>query len=326
MSAYQLEVSDLRVKYRTFEGTVSAVNDLSFSLERGKTIGLVGESGAGKTTTALAIMGLIPAPPGEVESGRVLFEGQDLLSLPEREMKRIRGNRISMIFQDPMTSLNPVLTVGLQISEALMAHQNLSGAEAEARAREMLEKVQIPGNRYHEYPHEFSGGMRQRVVIAMALACNPALIIADEPTTALDVTIQAQVLELMRQLKDEFQMSMIMITHDLGVVSEVCDAVAVMYAGRIVEMGSLEQIFEDSWHPYTKGLFDCIPDIENDNSVIQPITGLMPDPLELPSGCAFHTRCPRCMEVCKAAVPARHEAGGHQVFCHLFNQNSERGS
>ncbi|OPZ39968.1 MAG: Oligopeptide transport ATP-binding protein OppD [Synergistetes bacterium ADurb.BinA166] len=320
MNGPLLEVSDLSVVYRTYEGTVAAVNGLGFSLHRGRTLGLVGESGAGKTTTALSIMGLVPSPPGVVESGRIIFDGQDLLRLPEREMKRIRGNRISMIFQDPMTSLNPVLTVGLQISEALAAHQDLSEAEAERRAAEMLERVQIPAARYREYPHEFSGGMRQRVVIAMALACNPSLIIADEPTTALDVTIQAQVLELMKSLKEEFATSMIMITHDLGVVGEVCDNVAVMYAGRIVETGSLEQVFSDALHPYTRGLFRCIPDIEEELSVIRPIEGLMPEPLDLPSGCAFHPRCPRCMEICRTRVPEAIERDGHGVMCHLFSE------
>jgi peptide/nickel transport system ATP-binding protein len=318
MNASLLEVSDLKVVYKTYEGTVAAVNGLDFSLDRGKTLGLVGESGAGKTTTALSIMGLVPSPPGVVENGRIAFGGKNLLSLPEREMKKIRGNRISMIFQDPMTSLNPVVTVGVQIAEALVAHQNLSETAAQKRAMEMLEKVQIPGARFKEYPHEFSGGMRQRVVIAMALACNPALIIADEPTTALDVTIQAQVLELMRSLKDEFSTAMIMITHDLGVVGEVCDHVAVMYAGRIVETGSLEQIFAGAKHPYTTGLFRCIPDIEEETSVIRPIEGLMPEPLDLPKGCAFHPRCPQCMHVCRTTLPPVLEENGHKVMCHLY--------
>ncbi len=318
MNGPLLEVSDLKVVYKTYEGTVAAVNGLDFSLHRGKTLGLVGESGAGKTTTALSILGLVPSPPGVIESGRIVFDGRDLLSLPEREMKKIRGNRISMIFQDPMTSLNPVVTVGVQISEALVAHQNLSEEAAEKRAMEMLEKVQIPGARFKEYPHEFSGGMRQRVVIAMALACNPALIIADEPTTALDVTIQAQVLELMRSLKDEFSTAMIMITHDLGVVGEVCDHVAVMYAGRIVETGSLEQIFRGAKHPYTTGLFRCIPDIEEESSLIRPIEGLMPEPLDLPKGCAFHPRCPRCMDVCRTTLPPVSDENGHRTMCHLY--------
>jgi peptide/nickel transport system ATP-binding protein len=225
-----------------------------------------------------------------------------------------------MIFQDPMTSLNPVVTVGVQISEVMAAHQNLSKAEAEKKAMEMLEKVQIPGRRYREYPHEFSGGMRQRVVIAMALACNPGLIIADEPTTALDVTIQAQVLDLMRSLKEEFSTAMVMITHDLGVVGEVCDHVAVMYAGRIVEAGSLEQIFGNARHPYTLGLFRCIPDIEEETSKIRPIEGLMPDPLDLPSGCPFHPRCPECMDVCRTVVPGVLDEDGHRVMCHLYGK------
>ena len=320
MNGPLLEVADLNVIYKTYEGTVAAVNGVEFSLEAGRTLGLVGESGAGKTTTALSIMGLVPSPPGIITSGSVNFAGKNLLSLSEKEMKKIRGNHISMIFQDPMTSLNPVVTVGIQISEALVAHQNLSEAEAEKKAMEMLEKVQIPGQRYREYPHEFSGGMRQRVVIAMALACNPGLIIADEPTTALDVTIQAQVLDLMRSLKEEFSTAMIMITHDLGVVGEVCDHVAVMYAGRIVETGSLEQIFGNARHPYTLGLFRCIPDIEEETSKIRPIEGLMPDPLDLPSGCPFHPRCPQCMDVCRTVVPGVLDDGGHRVMCHLYGK------
>lgn len=323
MTVPLLEVKDLSVIYKTYEGTVAAVNGLSFSLEAGKTLGLVGESGAGKTTTALSIMGLVPSPPGVVTGGTVAFNGRDLLTLPEREMKKIRGNRASMIFQDPMTSLNPVVTVGLQISEALAAHQNLSKIEAEKKAREMLEKVQIPGERYREYPHEFSGGMRQRVVIAMALACNPALIIADEPTTALDVTIQAQVLELMGSLREEFSTAMIMITHDLGVVGEVCDHVAVMYAGRLVETGALEQIFSSALHPYTRGLFRCIPDIEEETSAIRPIEGLMPDPLDLPPGCPFHPRCPEAMEVCRREVPPVTDDRGHKVMCHLYGRGGD---
>jgi peptide/nickel transport system ATP-binding protein len=320
MNGPLLEVADLNVIYKTYEGTVAAVNGVEFSLEAGRTLGLVGESGAGKTTTALSIMGLVPSPPGIITSGSVNFAGKNLLSFSEKEMKKIRGNHISMIFQDPMTSLNPVVTVGVQISEALVAHQNLSEAEAEKKAMEMLEKVQIPGQRYREYPHEFSGGMRQRVVIAMALACNPGLIIADEPTTALDVTIQAQVLDLMRSLKEEFSTAMIMITHDLGVVGEVCDHVAVMYAGRIVETGSLEQIFGNARHPYTLGLFRCIPDIEEETSKIRPIEGLMPDPLDLPSGCPFHPRCPQCMDVCRTVVPGVLDDGGHRVMCHLYGK------
>lgn len=315
-----LDIQDLTIHYITESGNVHAVENLNLTLEHGENLGFVGETGAGKTTTALGIMGLVPNPPGKVMGGKILFEGEDLLKKSERQMRDIRGGKIAMIFQDPMTSLNPVVTVGIQISEALVAHQNLSEAEAEKKAMEMLEKVQIPGQRYREYPHEFSGGMRQRVVIAMALACNPGLIIADEPTTALDVTIQAQVLDLMRSLKEEFSTAMIMITHDLGVVGEVCDHVAVMYAGRIVETGSLEQIFGNARHPYTLGLFRCIPDIEEETSKIRPIEGLMPDPLDLPSGCPFHPRCPQCMDVCRTVVPGVLDDGGHRVMCHLYGK------
>ena len=316
MNGPLLEVSDLSVVYRTYEGTVAAVNGLGFSLHRGRTLGLVGESGAGKTTTALSIMGLVPSPPGVVESGRIIFDGQDLLRLPEREMKRIRGNRISMIFQDPMTSLNPVLTVGLQISEALAAHQDLSEAEAERRAAEMLERVQIPAARYREYPHEFSGGMRQRVVIAMALACNPSLIIADEPTTALDVTIQAQVLELMKSLKEEFATSMIMITHDLGVVGEVCDNVAVMYAGRILELAPTGDLFSRPLHPYTRGLLESIPRMDDRVETLKAIPGMVPSLESLSPGCKFSNRCRWAAPVCEAAEPAMEEArDGHFVRC-----------
>ncbi len=318
-----LTVKDLRVKYRTFEGIVHAVNGVEFEIPEKGTLGLVGESGAGKTTTALSIMRLIPEPPGIVESGSVHFNGRDLQTLSEDEMKKIRGNRISMIFQDPMTSLNPVLTVGLQISEAIVAHQNLSEKEALKKVEEMLEKVQIPAVRHREYPHEFSGGMRQRVGIAMALACNPRLLIADEPTTALDVTIQAQVIELIRSLREEFSTAMMLITHDLGVVGEVCDRVAVMYAGEIVEEGSIGQVFEQPMHPYTMGLFRCIPDIEEDCSVIRPIRGLMPDPFELPSGCCFHPRCPDCRDICSREKPARREEGGHSVRCHLYGKGGD---
>ena len=318
MNTPLLQVKHLNVIYRTFEGVLHAVNGIDLDLEAGGTLGLVGESGAGKTTTALSVMRLVPVPPGEIVSGSVLFEGKDLMSLPEREMMRIRGNRISMIFQDPMTSLNPVLPVGLQISEALEAHQKLGKQEAMKKAGEMLEKVQIPAQRLQEYPHEFSGGMRQRVVIAMALACNPHLIIADEPTTALDVTIQIQVLELMKELRNEFGTAMIMITHDLGVVGEVCDRVAVMYAGEIIEDGSIGQIFDHPMHPYTVGLFRCIPDIEEPTSVIHPIRGLMPDPLAVAQGCCFEPRCPEAMPRCAITRPGCVMADGHRVFCHLY--------
>lgn len=323
MMAALLSINDLWVKYRTFEGVVNAVNGVSVEIPEKGTLGLVGESGAGKTTLALGMMRLIPSPPGKIEKGSVFFEGRDLQKVSEDEMEKIRGNRISMIFQDPMTSLNPVLTVGLQIAEAIVAHQNLGEKEALKKTQEMLEKVQIPAERHKEYPHEFSGGMRQRVGIAMALACNPKLIIADEPTTALDVTIQAQVIELMRDLKEEFSTAMMLITHDLGVVGEVCDRVAVMYAGELVEVGSIEQIFDKPLHPYTVGLFQCIPDIDADVTTIQPIKGLMPDPLDLPLGCCFHPRCPECMDICRIRKPKVFSENGHEVLCHLFSKGSE---
>ena len=318
MNTPLLQVRNLSVVYRTFEGVLRAVNGIDLDLEAGRTLGLVGESGAGKTTTALSVMRLVPTPPGEIVSGSATFEGRDLMTLPEREMMRIRGNRISMIFQDPMTSLNPVLPVGLQISEALEAHQKLGKAEAARKAGQMLEKVQIPAQRLQEYPHEFSGGMRQRVVIAMALACNPRLIIADEPTTALDVTIQIQVLELMKELRNEFGTSMIMITHDLGVVGEVCDRVAVMYAGEIVEDGDIAQIFDQPMHPYTVGLFKCIPNIEEPASTIHPIRGMMPDPLVPMPGCCFEPRCPEATARCATERPGGALVDGRRIRCHLY--------
>ena len=319
-----LSVKDLWVKYKTFEGVVHAVNGVGFDIVERGTLGLVGESGAGKTTTALSLMRLVPSPPGIVERGEIVFDGRALHLLSDEEMQQVRGDQISMIFQDPMTSLNPVLTVGLQISETIMAHQRVSRAEAMKRAHAMMEKVQIPASRSKEYPHEFSGGMRQRVGIAMALACNPRLIIADEPTTALDVTIQAQVIELMRELREEFSTALMLITHDLGVVGEVCDRVAVMYAGEMVEEGSLEQVFDHPLHPYTVGLFRCIPDIEEESTKIEPIMGLMPDPSNLPQGCRFHPRCPECMEVCRTQTPLVFVREGHSVLCHLYRKGGAR--
>lgn len=315
-------IRDLETTFLTDRGPARAVDGLSLDVGRGQTVAVVGESGCGKTMLALSVLRLVPAPAGRITGGRVLFDGTDLLALPEAAMRSIRGNRISMIFQEPMTSLNPVLRVGEQIAEAVRLHRGLRAKEAREAAVEMLRLVGIPGpgERAQAYPHELSGGMRQRVVIAMALACNPGLIIADEPTTALDVTIQAQVLDLMRSLKEEFSTAMVMITHDLGVVGEVCDHVAVMYAGRIVEAGSLEQIFGNARHPYTLGLFRCIPDIEEETSKIRPIEGLMPDPLDLPSGCPFHPRCPECMDVCRTVVPGVLDEDGHRVMCHLYGK------
>ncbi len=296
-----LEVKDLAIEYRTRKSVVQAVNGISFQVPRGTTMGLVGETGAGKTTTALGIMGLIPVPPGKVVSGEILFQGENLLEKSQSDMRSIRGKRISMIFQDPMTALNPILTVGDQICEVIRLHEKLSMHESVAKAKEMLELVGIPGERYNDYPHQFSGGMKQRVVIAIALACNPMLLIADEPTTALDVTIQAQVLLLMNKLKKELGTSLILITHDLGVVAETCESVAIMYAGEIVEIGTLEDIYEHGCHPYTKGLFDSIPDLDVEQTRLKPIAGLMPDPSALPKGCNFALRCPYRTEACEAA-------------------------
>lgn len=298
-----LEIKNLVIEYQTRKSTVQAVNGISLEVPRGTTLGLVGETGAGKTTTALGIMGLIPNPPGKIISGEIYFSGEDLLKKDKAEMRSIRGKQISMIFQDPMTALNPILTVGEQICEVIQLHEKVSKKEAIDKSREMLEMVGIPGDRYNEYPHQFSGGMKQRVVIAIALACNPRLLIADEPTTALDVTIQAQVLQLMNNLKKELNTSMILITHDLGVVAETCENVAIMYAGEIVEVGTLADIYENASHPYTLGLFGSIPDLDVEQKRLKPIAGLVPDPSNLPKGCKFAPRCPyRTPECEKAAI------------------------
>ena len=298
-----LDIKDLVVHYETDDGVVEAVNGIDIQLEKGKTIGLVGETGSGKTTTALSVLRLIPNPPGKVKSGSIQLDGQDLFTLSEAEMEKIRGNDVAMIFQDPMTSLNPVMTVGEQISEVVETHEKISKQEAMKRAKEMLELVGIPGERSGEYPHQFSGGMKQRVIIAIALACNPKLLIADEPTTALDVTIQAQILEIMRQLKKQYNTAMIMITHDLGIVAEMCDEVSVIYAGRIVEHGTLEDVFDRTAHPYTEGLFNSLPNIKDRKAKLKPIPGLMPDPTDLPPGCSFSPRCPYATEECKSGQP-----------------------
>ena len=317
-----LEVRNLEIRYVTDEETVYAVNDISFALQKGESIGLVGETGAGKTTTALGIMGLVPDPPGEVVAGSIMFEGKDLLQLSEKQMREIRGGKISMIFQDPMTSLNPVMTVGEQIAEVVLLHNKISKAEARKRAIEMLEQVGIPGSRCDDYPHQFSGGMKQRVVIAIALACSPELLIADEPTTALDVTIQAQLLELMKKLKREYNTSLILITHDLGVVAKICDKVAVVYAGEIIESGTLKDIYTDKRHPYTIGLFDSLPDIENDAATLKVIQGMVPDPANLPEGCKFHPRCPYATEACKSGtIPPVRISESHMVRCNRFSDS-----
>lgn len=319
-----LDVKDLKIQYQTSDGLVRAVNGISFSIQEGEALGLVGETGAGKTTTALGIMRLVPDPPGKIVGGEVYFQGEDLLKDSAIQMRAHRGKDISMIFQDPMTSLNPVLTVGEQIAEVIRIHEKLSRADAEKRAAEMLEIVGIPAERMTEYPHQFSGGMKQRVVIAIALACSPKLIIADEPTTALDVTIQAQVLELIRDIQEKFKTGMVMITHDLGVVAEICSKVAIMYAGYIVEYGSIADIYKNPCHPYTKGLFGALPNLHEKVKRLSPIDGMMPDPMNLPSGCPFEPRCPHKTARCQERVPENLEVSpNHFVRCVLFAEGGE---
>ena len=316
MSEPILEVKDLTVEYTSGKSIVQAVNGLSFSLEKGEALGLVGETGAGKTTTALSIMRLITSPPGRIKNGEILFEGRNLLELSDKDMQKLRGEKISMIFQDPMTALNPVKTVGDQISEVIRLHEKVSRLEAAAKAKEMLEMVGIPGERYNEYPHQFSGGMKQRVVIAIALACNPALLIADEPTTALDVTIQAQVLAIIEQIIQNLKTTLILITHDLGVVADICQKVAIMYAGEVVEYGTLDHIYNHTLHPYSIGLFESIPNFNESVHRLKPIKGLMPDPTNLPKGCSFCLRCPDCQERCtQEKFPLVEAEPGHFVRC-----------
>ena len=316
-----LDIKDLVIHYETDDGTVEAVNGLDIQLEYGKTLGLVGETGSGKPTTALSILRRGPDPPGVIKNGSITLDGKDILNLPQKDLESIRGNLVSMIFQDPMTSLNPVLTVGEQIAEVIGLHENISEKEAADKAGQMLEVVGIPKERYGEYPHQFSGGMKQRVVIAMALACNPKLLIADEPTTALDVTIQAQVLETMKELREKFGSAMIMITHDLGIIAEVCDEVSVVYAGQIVEHGTLEDVFERTLHPYTEGLFGSLPNIEERRHRLQPIPGLMPDPTDLPKGCCFAPRCKYCTEACTKARPEmKWVSDTHYVRCSRYDE------
>ena len=321
-----LEIRDLTVEYHTNGGVVHAVNGLNLEVAPKETLGFVGETGAGKTTTALSILNLLPHPQGKVISGSIKYNGEEILNKSNKEMTNIRGKKISMIFQDPMTSLNPVMTVGDQIAEGIRLHEHLSKADAHKKALEMLKTVGIRPERAGDYPHQFSGGMKQRVVIAIALACNPELLIADEPTTALDVTIQAQMLELMKGLKDQYNTSMIMITHDLGIVAEICDKVAIMYAGNVVEYGDKVDIFtpEKPHHPYTVGLFDSIPDIYNEQEELKIIKGLTPDPTNLPSGCTFHPRCPYACEACQNQEPKHLEVEpGHTISCHRFYDTKE---
>jgi oligopeptide/dipeptide ABC transporter ATP-binding protein len=317
-----LDVRNLRTTFYTKKGIVKAVDGVSYKINRGESLGLVGESGCGKSVSALSMMRLIPIPPGKIEAGEVWFDGIDLLKLPMRDMRKIRGNRISMIFQDPMTSLNPVLTVGEQVAEAIKLHQALTKQEILQKVVEYFSMVGLPSpeDRLENYPHQLSGGMRQRVGIAMALSCNPSLLIADEPTTALDVTIQAQILEIMANLMREIQTSLILITHNLGLVVELANKVAVMYAGHISEFGRVEHIFENPKHPYTIGLHESIPKISEKRSRLIPIPGDVPDLINPPSGCPFHPRCSKALPVCREEYPQEVEIEpGHQVSCHLYN-------
>lgn len=361
-SANALEIENLSVEFRTDDRTVYAVNGLNLTIRKGQTLGLVGETGAGKTTTGLAVLDLIQSPPGVVTSGRITVNGNDVIRveeepteedagaadkapaakgrkgkaadknkktirMPAKELQKMRGKTVSMIFQDPMTSLNPVLTVEEQIAEVIEYHEHLGHKESIEKARGMLEMVGIPSERGSEYPHQFSGGMKQRVVIAMALACDPDLLIADEPTTALDVTIQAQVLDMMRRLREQNNTSMLMITHDLGIVAEVCDCVSIVYAGSVVEHGTLEDVFDHTLHPYTQGLFNSLPNMEDRSIRLKPIRGLMPDPSNLPEGCAFCDRCDYATERCFHEKPQSvHRNEEHYVVCHLYNEeNIQKG-
>lgn len=311
-----LEIKDLNVHYQSGQATVYAVNGISLQLEKGKTLGLVGETGAGKTTIAKSILRILPDYAVERLEGEICYEGRDILKMPDKELQNLRGHEISMIFQDPMTALNPVKTVSSQIAEGYRRHHGCTRAEANKRAVEMLEMVGISGERADEYPHQFSGGMKQRVVIAMAMACSPRLLIADEPTTALDVTIQAQVLDLIKKVKEENGTAMLLITHDLGVVADVCDTVCVIYAGKIVESGSKEDIFDYPSHPYTQGLFAALPSLDKDADRLTPIRGLLPDPMVPEKGCAFHPRCPYACHTCRQFDNELRElAPGHYTRC-----------
>ena len=317
-----LRISDLCVYFQTDAGEAKAVDGISLEVAFGETLGIVGESGCGKSVTAYSILKLLPSPPARYAGGQISFRGQDLLPLDESDMRRVRGNLISMVFQEPMSSLNPIMSVGAQITEAIREHRKVTGREARNTAVDMLRRVGIaqPEMRFHEYPHQLSGGMKQRAMIAMALVCRPALLIADEPTTALDVTIQAQILDLLRELQLEFNMSILLITHDLGVVAETCERVAVMYAGKIVESAAAGPLFEDPRHPYTRGLFRSLPNISQQKKQLEVIPGAVPSPLDFPSGCRFRTRCALAKEVCEQEPPLREITAGHYAACHFADE------
>lgn len=322
-----LQVKDLQVSFSTYGGEIQAVRGVSFDLHKGETLAIVGESGCGKSVTSQSIMRLIPEPPGKITGGEVLFKGQDLIQLKEPELRKIRGAHISMIFQDPMTALNPTLTIGEQIMEGIIQHKKISRTEAKKNALEMLNLVGIPSpeQRLKQYPHQFSGGMRQRIVIAMALVCQPDVLIADEPTTALDVTIQAQILELFRDIQTKTGVSIILITHDLGVVAQVADRIAVMYAGKIVELGTRREIFYQPQHPYTRGLLQSVPRLDIERDELVPIPGTPPDLFSPPTGCAFAARCPYAMEVCDKAYPFKtHLSNFHNVDCWLQDERAKK--
>ena len=320
-----LEVCDLQVYFNTDDGVLKAVDGVSFSIRAGETLALVGESGCGKSVTAFSILRLLPVPPAEFAGGRVVFRGENLLHFSDKRMRSVRGNMISMIFQEPMSSLNPIMSIGRQISEASREHRRMSRREAREIGVEMLNRVGIPSPavRFDEYPHQLSGGMRQRAMIAMALVCRPQLLIADEPTTALDVTIQAQILELLGELQREFGMAVLLITHDLGVVSETCDRVAVMYAGKIVEYASVVDLFERPKHPYTHGLFRALPTLTERKKTLEAIPGAVPSPLEFPSGCRFRTRCSLAQEICEQEPALRPITVDHLAACHFAEQVGE---
>lgn len=315
-----LEIKNLHVHYVTEDEVVKAVNGVSLEIKKGDSLGLVGETGAGKTTTALSIIQLIPDPPGMIVDGEINFNGKNLLFNTEKENKQLRGNGISMIFQDSMTALNPIMRVGDQLSEVVMTHKKVGKEEAKRQVIELLETVGVKADRYYDYPHQFSGGMKQRVLITMALLCNPELLIADEPTTALDVTIQAQVLELIKQLRQTYNMSLLLITHDLGVVAETCNRIAIMYAGEIVEIGTVEEVYTNPQHPYTKGLFESTPKLEEDQDTLFQIEGSLANPADLPEGCFFHPRCSFKQDICTKVSPGL-QGEGHLCKCHFPLRN-----